>query len=118
MKVEILYFDGCPNHVAAVRRVLEVLRDEQVSATVSEVNVGNADDAHKLRFLGSPTIRINGLDIEPSARCSTAYGMVCRTYTVDGRRQGLPPRDLLQRAILEACGERGITLKESGKGTF
>lgn len=102
MKVEILYFDGCPNHRPAVERVLEVLGEQGVPAQVSEVNVSDEAAAQSLRFLGSPTIRVNGLDVEPDARTSREYGMMCRTYLIDGRRVGLPSREMIRRALQEA----------------
>jgi ADP-ribose pyrophosphatase YjhB (NUDIX family) len=102
MRIEVLYFDGCPNHKPAVERVQELLRDEGISAEVLEVNVREPSAAQELGFLGSPTVRVNGLDVEPDARRAREYGMMCRTYFVDGRREGLPSREMLQRAVREA----------------
>ncbi|MBI3473013.1 MAG: hypothetical protein HY013_16780 [Candidatus Solibacter usitatus] len=73
MKIEILYFDGCPNHQPAVERVKEVLKEEGLAAEVVEVNVGDDASARSLGFQGSPTIRIDGLDVEPSARSSKEF---------------------------------------------
>jgi len=102
MKIEILYMDGCPNHQPAVASVREVLREDGISAEIVEVNVGDASMARQLRFLGSPSIRVNGLDVEPEMRTARDYGMMCRTYAVNGRRQGLPSREMLQIAVSEA----------------
>ena len=52
MKIEVLYFDGCPNHEPAVERIQELLREEGVSAEVVEVNVRDADTAQKPRIPG------------------------------------------------------------------
>jgi hypothetical protein len=62
--------------------------------------VADANAARELRFLGSPTVRINGMDIEPSARSRNYYGMMCRTY--DGG--GVPPEDLIRMAVSETQG--------------
>jgi len=102
MKIEVLYFDGCPNHKPAVERVHQLLVEEGVSAEVAEVNVSDESIAQKVGFLGSPSIRVNGLDIEPEARAARDYGMMCRTYAVSGRREGLPSREMLRQAIREA----------------
>jgi copper chaperone CopZ/glutaredoxin len=102
IKIEILYFDGCPNHAAAVNRVKEVLQEEGVQAEVVEVNVSDEAAARKIGFLGSPTVRINGIDVEPSARPSKDYGMMCRTYSVGQKREGAPPKDLIRAALREA----------------
>src|SRR5450759_1037351 len=105
MKTEILYFEGCPNHRPAVERVREVLKEEGLTAEVVEVNVSDEAAARPLGFLGSPTIRVNGLDVEPPARSSKQFGMLCRTYTEDGRREGLPSRELIRKALREAVEE-------------
>src|SRR6266851_2999408 len=113
MKIEILYFNGCPNHEPAVERIRQLLREEDVSAEVLEVNVSDASIAQKLGFLGSPSIRVNGLDVEPEARAAREYGMMCRTYAVNGRREGLPSREMLHHAIQEA--NSGINNSDSGQ---
>jgi MerT mercuric transport protein len=102
MKIEVLYFDGCPNHKPAVERVQQMLAEEGVSAEVAEVNVSDESIAQKVGFLGSPSIRVKGLDVEPEARAARDYGMMCRTYAVNGRREGLPSREMLRQAIREA----------------
>ena len=56
--------------------------------------------AVRIGFLGSPTVRIDGLDIEPSARQRTAFGMMCRTYEGGG---GVPSEDLIRNAITRAA---------------
>ena len=102
MKIEVLYFDGCPNHEPVVERIQQLLREEGVSAEVLEVNVSDASIAQKLGFLGSPSVRVNELDVEPEARAAGDYGMMCRTYAVDGRGEGLPSREMMRQAIREA----------------
>ncbi len=101
MKIEVLYFEGCPNHEPAVARVDEIVKAEGISAEVSEVNVPDASTAHEVGFLGSPSIRVNGMDVEQAARSAREYGMMCRTYVVNGRREGLPSREMIQQAIRE-----------------
>ena len=113
MKIEILYFDGCPNHKPVVERVRQLLREEDVSADVLEVNVSDASIAQRVGFLGSPSVRVNELDVEPEARAAREYGMMCRTYTVDGRREGLPSREILRQAIREA--NSGVNNSDSGQ---
>lgn len=102
MKIEILYFDGCPNHRPAIVLVHQVLREMGVSAQVAEVNVLDAATAEAALFLGSPTIRVNGLDVEPGARTAREYALSCRTYVTDGRIDGLPSVELVRQAVQEA----------------
>ena len=68
MKIEVLYLDGCPNHRPALERVQQILRQEGISAGVLEIEVENEKAAKARGFFGSPTIRVNGLDVEPAAR--------------------------------------------------
>jgi hypothetical protein len=102
MKVEVFYFSGCPNHMPAVGRVREVLETEGVSAEMAEVEVRNVASAELLGFLGSPTVRIDGLDIERTARSSRAIGLMCRSYIHQGKQAGVPPVEWIQAAIREA----------------
>src|SRR5579885_1487768 len=104
MKIEILYFDGCPHHRPAVEQVKEALRQEGLNAELVEINVTGAARAQELKFLGSPTIRVNGQDIEPAARSSTSFGLMCRTYTAAGRRTCVPPLELIRAALRDAAG--------------
>lgn len=104
MKVEVLYFEDCPNHAIAVNRVREVLREEGVEAEVVEVNVPDDGGAKEVGFLGSPTVRVNGVDVEPCARSSREYGIMCRTYMVGQKREGAPSKDLLRAALREVLG--------------
>lgn len=104
MKIEILYFEGCPNHVPAVERVREVLREEGLAADVVEVCVRDEAAARALGFPGSPTIRVDGLDVEPAARSAKDFGMMCRVYTEGARRVGLPPHEMIRQALREAAG--------------
>ena len=102
MKIEVLYLPGCPNHSPAVALVREALQLEGVSAETIEVEVTDAATAKTMCFLGSPTIRVNGQDVEPAARPAQSFGLTCRTYVDEGRRSGLPPGDWVRAAVHEA----------------
>ena len=105
MKVEILYFAGCPNHTPAVDRVREVLEQEGEAAEMIEVDIRDAGTAEVLGFLGSPTIRIDGQDVEHAARTARGFGLMCRSYIDGGRRGGVPPREMIRAAVREAKEE-------------
>jgi copper chaperone CopZ len=106
MKIEILYFDECPNHGPTAERVKEALQQEGLDAKVVEVYVPDDGTARSLRFLGSPTVRIDGLDIEPSARLSKEFGLMCRTYSDRGKQVGVPPLDLIRTALRQAVNRQ------------
>ena len=107
MIIEILYFAGCPNHPPTVGRVLEALQLEGISAKVFEVEVKDAATAGVTGFLGSPSVRIDGRDVETAARSAKTFGLTCRTYVEDDCRGGLPPIEWIRAAIREARGQVG-----------
>jgi len=74
MRVEVFYIDGCPNHKPAVERVKNVLKQERVSVALIEIEIHDETDAKKIGFFGSPTIRVNGLDVDLESRARTATG--------------------------------------------
>jgi mercuric ion transport protein len=101
MNIEVLYFEGCPNHLPAIERVRETLKSLGRQDEIHQVEVHTQSDAEAMAFVGSPSIRINGADIEPWARTTEAFGLSCRTYLDGSHRRGVPSRELLRRAIIE-----------------
>lgn len=104
MKVEVLYVAECPSHPAAVKLVKEVLAAEGVAADVHEVLVRDEGMADELRFCGSPTIRINGRDVAGESEKVERFALSCRLYP-GSKEVGLPPAEVIQRAVLEARHE-------------
>jgi hypothetical protein len=102
MRIEILYFPGCPNHAPAVECVREALAQEDTQAEMVEVEVRDVATAQRIGFLGSPTIQVDGQDVEPAARAERAFGLSCRTYIDGGRRAGVPPQEWIRAAVREA----------------
>lgn len=100
MKVELLYFKGCPNWQETLRDLQALLSVRKVSEPVKLVEVKSNAQAQELRFIGSPTVRINGTDIEgPLAEEGAQFNLECRIYWVDGKAQGRPPRAWLEAAL-------------------
>ena len=106
MTIEVLYFSGCPNHVRAVERVKEALCEEGLITEILETEVRDAETAQLIKFLGSPSIRVNGLDIEREANSRVGFGMMCRTYTDGCSRGGVPSREMIRSALRECCTTR------------
>ena len=90
MKIQLFYFDECPYYERALANVREALRAEGLPEVVEAVRVMSDEDAHATRFLGSPTIRINGIDLEGAAADTRGYGYGCRVYESEGQRIGWP----------------------------
>jgi len=102
MTVELLYLPGCPHHAAALDLARDVLKEAGMAAELIEVPISDHNEALERRFPGSPTLRVNGQDIEDVAPERLAIGFACRTYLVDGISGGVPPRAWLERAIRSA----------------
>ena len=103
MRIEIFYLAGCPNHAPAVERVNEILKEMGMLAEVADIRVADPATAKSIGFLGSPTVRVNGSDVEPSARNSNQIGFACRMYLGEGRWQGVPPKQMIRDALLESA---------------
>jgi len=97
MVIEVLYVPGCLHHQPAMDILRNVLRVEAVNAPIQQIAVTDETTARLLHFPGSPTVRVNGQDVEPDREDS--YGLACRLYS-DG--SGLPSLEALKRAIAGA----------------
>ena len=98
MRVEVLFVPGCPNYEPALERLKGVLVSEGLDVEVHGVPVSTGEDATALMFPGSPTIRIDGEDVEPSAQ-TNAPGLTCRLYA---NRTGVPSEETLRLAVSRA----------------
>ena len=107
MKIEVMYFQGCPNHHATVEQVIKALSAERITSPVQEIEVRDDSAAQALGFLGSPSVRVNGLDIEPAARIAQRTGFGCRTYVENGHRSGTPSVEMIRKALVEASDYEG-----------
>ena len=74
LDVHILYTAGCASTPGTERRIRDVARDLGIAIRVARTEVTTQSQADRLCFLGSPTVQINGMDIDPAARASTASG--------------------------------------------
>jgi hypothetical protein len=103
MRIDFYYYADCPSHEQALERLREEMRSAGVEAEIAVIEVVDEEQARALRFIGSPTIRVDGVDIDPTAGRHTDYGLSCRAYTrPDGRITPLPPRELIQAALAGA----------------
>jgi len=109
IRVEILTFEHCPNADTAREHVLNALEAEALDAAIVEVSVETLALAQELQFLGSPSVRVNGRDVESDVERRDAYGLMCRTYREGSRMIGSPPlrviRDALRTAVTRARDE-------------
>jgi len=99
MKVEILYFDGCPGHRTAEKALKEVLADESVETEVDTIAVNTDEEARRLRFPGSPTIRVEGGDLFPSPERED-WRLGCRLYATPDGLKSSPTNEMLREALV------------------
>jgi hypothetical protein len=106
MRVELLWWEGCPSYPAAIAEVREIMREEGLDPDALQLReVDTDEDAASERFPGSPTIRVDGEDVVPSAE-DEPHSLTCRVYRLrDGRYSPTPdPADV--RAALRTAKER------------
>src|SRR5215203_5393706 len=98
VRVSFLYYEDCPSYDLALERLREVMDEEGIPNEVEVIKVESEEQARKLRFVGSPTIHVNGQDIDPSS--DSRYALTCRAYRLaDDRISPLPSKDMIRRAF-------------------
>lgn len=103
MKTELLYFDGCPSWKTGLENLKTALKTEQLVDSVELVKVKDNSEAARLKFLGSPSFRINGQDLWPEEMKS--YSLSCRIYITPDGMKGWPSVEMLQEKIKVAKGD-------------
>jgi 8-oxo-dGTP pyrophosphatase MutT (NUDIX family) len=102
-KVELLFWEGCPSHPQALAQLREAMEELGLDGDAIEVHhIGTDECAEVEGFVGSPTIRVDGVDVQDPGDEPTA--LTCRIYhRRDGRISPLPDpadvRDALHNAI-------------------
>ena len=102
MKIEFYYFDGCPSHKPAYENLRVVLLEKGIESEIESIKVNSREDAEKLNFQGSPSIRINGKDIEGK---DEGYSYSCRVFKIDGKLTGFPTKEYLSEKIKILTGK-------------
>ncbi len=101
MRVELLYYPECPSHERALELLQEALEAEGVEAPIEMIRIETQAEAEAHRFIGSPTIRIEGIEVDPHPELP--YRLTCRTFVhEDGRLSPLPSLPMLRQVIRQA----------------
>jgi hypothetical protein len=100
MKVEILYFDGCPTYKATEKTLREVIAEEGMDAEIKLVAVNTDEEAQRVRFPGSPTVRVDGEDLLPEPE-RAVYALDCRMYTTPEGLRGSPTAKMVRASLAE-----------------
>lgn len=102
LRIVVLGLSGCPNLEATIRLVKSVALSLNEDAHVATDYVNETDDFLKIGFRGSPTVLINGVDIEGNVANDDAYVFGCRIYGTTGT----PSRTMIESAVLAAIAGR------------
>jgi hypothetical protein len=103
-EVEVLYFEGCPNHRPALALIERVARELRLEPELRLVKVANQQAAQRLRFLGSPTSRVGGRDVDPYTEDRSGYGLSCRVFRTEAGIAGQPDERWVRDALARERG--------------
>ncbi len=104
-RIELLWFNDCANHQGARTLVNDVVAELGIVVDVRSMEVADDAIAERIRFPGSPTIRVDGVDIEPGFEGCDDCTPRCRVYPTSSGLRGLPERSWLVAAL--ASGKAG-----------
>ena len=100
--IELLTFDGCPHAEATRELIARVVAELDAEADVVVVDVPDQEAAVTHRFPGSPTVRVDGRDVEPGAERRDEIVFGCRVYRTDVGLSGRPDERWVRDAVSRA----------------
>jgi hypothetical protein len=103
MKVELLYLDGCPGYAELLPRLRDLLVSDGIEEGVELRLVESAEEAERARFLGSPTVRVDGEDVDPTAKDRDDFGLKCRLYRTEAGLVRTPPESWIRAKLDRAA---------------
>jgi hypothetical protein len=104
-KIEFYYSEDCPSHERALERLREAASRAGIEVAIEVIRVETDEEANRYGFFGSPTIRVDGVDIAPLPDGTPEPALACRAYrTTDGRISPLPPYELIAAALQPFAG--------------
>ncbi len=102
MRIEVLYFEGCPSQELLLPRLRTLVSEIRSDARVDVRRVESPDGAEAECFLGSPTVRVDGADVEPGAEGRSDFGLKCRLFRTEEGSSPTPPDEWLRAALAQA----------------
>ncbi len=94
MKIELLYFEDCPSWCTTKQYLNEIMENFSVDSSITLIRVESNADAVKRKFTGSPTIRLDGVDLFPVDH--TDYALGCRVYETPQGLKGSPTKEMIR----------------------
>jgi hypothetical protein len=102
--IEVLYVQDCPHYPATLALVERIRAEVGIDTELRTIVIVDQAAAEQARFPGSPTVRVDGHDVEPGSEPTTEYLVGCRLYRLEHRFAGQPADALVRAALLRAVG--------------
>jgi hypothetical protein len=102
MKIELLKIPGCSGADVGHDRLRKVLDALGISETIRTIEIATEEQAVQFHFLGSPTLRINGRDVDSPANRTARYAVACRLYRSAGLADNAPSVAAIRRSVNDA----------------
>ena len=102
--IDVLYVEHCPNVTAALALVQRIAAELALDVEVRTTMISDQAATERARFVGSPTVRVNGRDVDPEGEQGAEYTLECRLYWHEHRLAGYPKERSVREALLRAAG--------------
>lgn len=98
MKITFLYFDGCPNSEPTLENLKTALAELNLNAELFQIDVRDPQQAASIGFLGSPSILVDGRDLE-TGKIPETSSYSCRIYSLEERKTGRLPIEYIKKRL-------------------
>lgn len=102
MRIELLYFEGCPSWEEGLKNLEAALKEEGIASAVDRIKVDDDEEANRLKFLGSPSFRVEEQDLWQEER--DTYSLSCRVYATPNGIKGWPTVEMLRTRLRSFAG--------------
>ncbi len=102
--IEVLYVQACPHYQGTLALVERVRAQLDVDVELRTTLIVDQAAADRAQFAGSPTVRVDGRDIEPGSEPAAKYLLGCRLYRLEHRFAAQPEERWVRDALLRATG--------------
>lgn len=113
LSIDFLYFKSCPNYIKTKFNLIAAANELGISQFYNEIEVDDKSYAN-YAFAGSPSILLNGNDIFLDGNVEPVY--TCRTFTIDGKMTGIPPKTAIKNALLQRIPVKTVHTRDVKKG--
>ncbi len=102
--VDVLHVEECPNYPEALALVERVRTELGIDVELRTTMIVDQAAAERARFPGSPTVRVDGRDVEPGSEPAAEYTVACRLYRHEHHLAGQPEERWVRDGLLRAAG--------------